>query len=309
MANATSYRTCPRSGLQFEANAEKLMLANAVAAVVFLLIGGILAVGVVLTRWPAVHWLEADTFYQVLTAHGIDMLIFWIIFFEIAVLYFCSSTLLRCRLATPNLAWLAFALMLIGAVTNNVAVLPGRLERDDDVLRADDGRAVVLPRADPVRGRRADRLLRVPGHAGDRQARQDLPGLGAAGDLRRDHRLHHRGVHDRLGRDHPDPDLPDVGGHRQGGRPAGLPHHLVGLRPLVAADQRRGAHLDLVRGGGHRLRRQADERARQPRRLPALHPVPATGQRAPPARRPGPVAPAGKSSTPATSCTSRCSPR
>ncbi|MCI4428088.1 MAG: cbb3-type cytochrome c oxidase subunit I [Burkholderiales bacterium] len=125
MTNPTSYRTCPRSGLQFEANAEKLMLANAVAAVVFLLIGGILAIGVTLTRWPAVHWLEADTFYQVLTAHGIDMLIFWIIFFEIAVLYFCSSTLLRCRLATPNMAWLGFALMVIGAVTNNLAVLQG----------------------------------------------------------------------------------------------------------------------------------------------------------------------------------------
>jgi cytochrome c oxidase subunit I len=125
MSIATTYRTCPRSGLQFESHAEKLMIANAVAAVVFLLIGGILAVGVVLTRWPAVHWLEADTFYQVLTAHGIDMLIFWIIFFEIAVLYFCASTLLRCRLATPKIAWVAFALMLIGAVTNNVAVYQG----------------------------------------------------------------------------------------------------------------------------------------------------------------------------------------
>ena len=125
MSSATTFRTCPRSGLQFEANAEKLMIANAVTAVVFLLLGGILAIGVVLTRWPAVHWLQADTFYQVLTAHGIDMLIFWIIFFEIAVLYFCSSTLLRCRLATPNVAWLAFALMLIGAVMNNVAVFQG----------------------------------------------------------------------------------------------------------------------------------------------------------------------------------------
>ena len=125
MSTATTYRTCPRSGLQFESQAEKLMLANAVAAVVFLLIGGILAIGIVLTRWPAVHWLEADTFYQVLTAHGIDMLIFWIIFFEIAVLYFCSSTLLRCRLATPKIAWLAFALMVIGAVVNNVAVFQG----------------------------------------------------------------------------------------------------------------------------------------------------------------------------------------
>jgi cytochrome c oxidase subunit 1 len=122
---AVTYRTCPRSGLQFEGNAEKLMIANAFVAVVFLLIGGVLAIGVVLTRWPAIHWLAADTFYQVLTAHGIDMLIFWIIFFEIAVLYFASSTLLRCRLATPNIAWLAFALMLIGAITNNVAVFQG----------------------------------------------------------------------------------------------------------------------------------------------------------------------------------------
>ena len=122
---ATTYRTCPRSGLQFEARAERLMMVNAVAAVVALLVGGLLAVGVVLTRWPAVHWLAADTFYMVLTAHGIDMLIFWIIFFEIALLYFCSSTLLRCRIATPNVAWLAFALMLIGAVTNNVAVFQG----------------------------------------------------------------------------------------------------------------------------------------------------------------------------------------
>ena len=122
---STSYRTCPRSGLQFESQAESLMKINAVTAVVALLVGGILAIGVVLTRWPAVHWLAADTFYMVLTAHGIDMLIFWIIFFEIAVLYFASSTLLRCRLATPRVAWLAFVLMLIGAVMNNVAVFQG----------------------------------------------------------------------------------------------------------------------------------------------------------------------------------------
>ncbi|MDH4061029.1 MAG: cbb3-type cytochrome c oxidase subunit I, partial [Aquincola sp.] len=121
----TTYRTCPRSGLQFERNAENLMKANAFVAVVWLLIGGLLAIGVVLTRWPAFRWLEADRFYQVLTAHGIDMLIFWIIFFEIAVLYFASSTLLRCRLATPKIAWLGFALMVIGSVTTNVAVYRG----------------------------------------------------------------------------------------------------------------------------------------------------------------------------------------
>ena len=122
---ATTYRMCPRSGLQFDFSAERLMKAHAVAAVLSLLVGGITALGVALTRWPAVHLLAADDFYLVLTAHGIDMLIFWIIFFEIAVLYFASSTLLRCRLATPRIAWLGFALMVIGAITTNVAIFQG----------------------------------------------------------------------------------------------------------------------------------------------------------------------------------------
>ena len=94
-------------------------------ASVFLLIGGLGALLVLLTRWQAVHLLDASNFYMILTAHGIDMLIFWIIFFEVAVLYFCSSTLLRCRIATPKVAWAAFALMLIGAIMNNVAVFQG----------------------------------------------------------------------------------------------------------------------------------------------------------------------------------------
>lgn len=125
MAYTENFRTCPRSGLQFHDSAELLMKVNAVAGVVFLLLGGVLALLIGLTKWPGVHLLPADTFYLVLTSHGLNMLIFWIIFFEIAVLYFCSSTLLRCRLATPRMAWLGFALMLIGAVTTNVAIFQG----------------------------------------------------------------------------------------------------------------------------------------------------------------------------------------
>ncbi len=124
-SNAAEFRVCPRTGLQFHKSAEALIKVNAVAAVVALLVGGILALLVLLTRWQAVHIIDAENFYMVLTAHGLDMLAFWIIFFEIAILYFCSSTLLRCRLATPRLGWLGFALMLIGAVLNNVAVFRG----------------------------------------------------------------------------------------------------------------------------------------------------------------------------------------
>ena len=119
------FRTCPESGLQFHKPAEQLMRANAVVAIVILLVGGIAALMVTLTRWPAIHLLPADRFYQLLTAHGVNMLIFWIITFEMAILYFCSSTLLRCRLATPRVAWLGFALMVIGIVVNNLAVLNG----------------------------------------------------------------------------------------------------------------------------------------------------------------------------------------
>lgn len=119
------YRTCPESGLQFHKPAERLMKANAVLAIVILLVGGIAALLVTLTRWPAVHLLPADRFYQLLTMHGVNMLIFFIISFEIAVLYFCSSTLLKCRLAMPRVAWLGFALMLAGIVVNNLAVLKG----------------------------------------------------------------------------------------------------------------------------------------------------------------------------------------
>jgi len=126
MATAQAqFRICPRTGLQYHKSAESLIKLNAVAAVVALLIGGILALLITLTRWQAIHLIDADNFYLYLTAHGLDMLVVWIIFFEMAVLYFCSSTLLRCRLATPRLAWLAFALMVIGTLTFNAAIFSG----------------------------------------------------------------------------------------------------------------------------------------------------------------------------------------
>jgi cytochrome c oxidase subunit 1 len=60
-----------------------------------------------------------------LTAHGLAMLAYWIIFFEIAVLYFASSTLLKSRLAAPRWGWAAFVLMVLGVVINLVAIFRG----------------------------------------------------------------------------------------------------------------------------------------------------------------------------------------
>ncbi len=122
---AAKFRTCPATSLKVDLAAEKLIKANAVAAVVFLAVGGLFGLLVALTRWQAVHLLSSDMFYLVLTAHGLNVLLVWIIFFEIAVLYFASAILLNCRLATPKIAWVAFGLMLAGAILVNVTVLQG----------------------------------------------------------------------------------------------------------------------------------------------------------------------------------------
>ncbi len=125
MATAEQFRVCPQTGLRIHLPAEALIKANAVVAIVFLAVGGLFGLSVALTRWPAVHLLPAEWFYLALTAHGLDVLLVWIIFFEVAVLYFASAVLLGSRLATPRIGWAAFALMLIGAVITNYAVLQG----------------------------------------------------------------------------------------------------------------------------------------------------------------------------------------
>lgn len=115
-AAPAAFRICPTTGLKVNGPAEALIKANAVAATVSLLIGGVAAVLVLLTRWQLVHLLPADWFYRILTVHGMSMLIFFILFFEMAVLYFASAVLLNSRVATPRLAWASFWLMVLGAL-------------------------------------------------------------------------------------------------------------------------------------------------------------------------------------------------
>src|SRR5215475_2782920 len=125
VGKSAEFRTCQYTGLRVDVAAQSLIKANAVAAVVFLLVGGLMGLMVALTRWPAVHLLPAEWFYLVLTGHGANVLLFWIIFFEIAVLYFASAILLNSRLAAPKIAWAGFVLMVVGAVLANITVLQG----------------------------------------------------------------------------------------------------------------------------------------------------------------------------------------
>ena len=124
----TSFRLCPATGLRVDRTADRLIQANAVVATVALLIGGIAAVLVLLTRWDVVLLLDPAMFYRMLTVHGMNMLIFFIIFFEMAVLYFASAVLLGCRVPAPKTGWIAFALMVAGTLMVEWTMWTGRAD-------------------------------------------------------------------------------------------------------------------------------------------------------------------------------------
>ncbi|MCA9797837.1 MAG: cbb3-type cytochrome c oxidase subunit I, partial [Candidatus Eremiobacteraeota bacterium] len=121
-------RLCPVTNLTVNSSSERLLRWNAVVAVVFLLVGAVAALLLALTRWQAVHLLEPIWYYRILTLHGLNMLIFFILFFEMAVLYFAGPILLGARQPAPKLAWTGFALMLGGALMTDFTVLWGRAD-------------------------------------------------------------------------------------------------------------------------------------------------------------------------------------
>jgi len=52
---STQFRTCETTGLKVHLPGERLFYVHAVTAVVALLTGGVMALLIALTRWPAVH--------------------------------------------------------------------------------------------------------------------------------------------------------------------------------------------------------------------------------------------------------------
>ena len=124
----TEYRECPVTTYKVDLRSEPLIITNAVAAVVCLALGGLFALLLALTRWQAIHLLQPVWFYRLLTAHGIDMLVAWIVFFEVAGLYFGSTVMLNARMVYPKVGWAAFALMALGGGLVNVIILLGKAD-------------------------------------------------------------------------------------------------------------------------------------------------------------------------------------
>lgn len=126
--NLDGKRICPTTGLPICRDAEFFVKCNAVLGVVFLLIGGIGALLLALTRWQTVHLLPVDWFYRILTLHGLNMLIFWILFYEVAILYFVSTSLLNVKLASVKTAWVSLIMMVGGAVMVDATILVGQAD-------------------------------------------------------------------------------------------------------------------------------------------------------------------------------------
>ena len=123
-----AFRTCPVTGFRIHLGAERLVKVNAVVSIVALLVGATAALLLALTRWQAVHLLPAVWYYRILGVHGMNMLIFFIIFFEMAVLWFVSTALLNARPAAPKYGWFNFGLMLAGALTVEAMQWSGRAD-------------------------------------------------------------------------------------------------------------------------------------------------------------------------------------
>lgn len=121
-------RICPATGRRIDLGAERLIRWNAVVSVVALLVGATAALLLALTRWQAVHLLPAVWYYRILGAHGMNMLIFFIIFFEMAVLWFAGTVLLNARPAAPRYGWVNFGLMLGGALMVEAMQWSGRAD-------------------------------------------------------------------------------------------------------------------------------------------------------------------------------------
>jgi cytochrome c oxidase subunit 1 len=123
-----AFRICPVTLRKIDLKAQALVKVNAVVSIVALLVGATAALLLALTRWQAIHLLPEVWYYRILGVHGMNMLIFFIIFFEMAVLWFVSTALLNARPAAPRYGWFNFGLMLVGSLMVEAMQWSGRAD-------------------------------------------------------------------------------------------------------------------------------------------------------------------------------------
>ena len=116
------FRTCSVTGLNIHRSAENHVKLFGLTAVVALLVGGIFAFTVAMTRWELVGLLQPGDFYTHLTLHAWNLLIFWMVFMEIVILYVGGPIVLGRKLPITRVAKAGWVTMVLGALTINVSV-------------------------------------------------------------------------------------------------------------------------------------------------------------------------------------------
>jgi cytochrome c oxidase subunit I len=123
-AVAEGFRRCTVTDFHVDRTGARLTLANAVTAVLLLAVGGLMALLIALQRQGIVP-LSNDMWYRLVSAHGATMLLFWLLFFEVAGLYWASTMLINAPMRVPRLAWTVFAMMLTGVLVASYLTLAG----------------------------------------------------------------------------------------------------------------------------------------------------------------------------------------
>jgi cytochrome c oxidase subunit I len=116
-------RTCKVTGFEVDRNGQQLALAYAVSGVLMLAFGGTLALLIALQRQGLP--ISDEWWYRLLASHGTTMLLFWLLLFEVAGLYWSSTMLLNAPMRAPRVAWANLGMMLVGILLAQWAMLSG----------------------------------------------------------------------------------------------------------------------------------------------------------------------------------------
>src|SRR3990172_2083173 len=100
--------TDPETGLRLDRATWRLIVTFLGTSLLILGGGAIASLLIAVTRAPAIELLWPSAYYMALTFHGILMLTIWPHVFEATIWLWACTALLRTRLVSPALGWLAY---------------------------------------------------------------------------------------------------------------------------------------------------------------------------------------------------------
>jgi len=113
------FRECSVTGLSIHRSAENHVKLFGLTAVIALIVGGSFAFTVAMTRWELIGLIPEDGYYTHLSMHAWNILIFWMVFMEIAILYVGGPIVLGRRLPLTKVAKVGWVTMVAGAIGVN----------------------------------------------------------------------------------------------------------------------------------------------------------------------------------------------